>query len=359
MARKLKLAIVAFELPSTKERTGGVSHFNHRLCNMLVEKGHEVTVYSVREAVPDAQYEVKLVPGAIGTGRFHRYYKAPWTSKCIDFAPYDLVVSSGDDWAMKRGSVPWIRIMHGSARRELQFNKRMLRKLNLSFLYVLEVLSTLRSDITLFNSNDTRRLYPNRQLDRIEHLPVDTRVFYPGPKNQQPTLMFVGALDSRKRGGWLKELFTQQIKPAVPDAKLIMVCNAGEPADGIEYIDMPSQLELAELYRSSHVFCMPSTYEGFGIPYLEAMASGTLVVTTPNPGAIEVLGNGKYGRLVNDVELGQALIKALTNLGNHGNETEPALEWAKSHDWSEMIENYIRYREVVKPDQLLSNGGKA
>jgi glycosyltransferase involved in cell wall biosynthesis len=39
--------------------------------------------------------------------------------------------------------------------------------------------------------------------------------------------------------------------------------------------------ELARLYRGAEVFAYPSRFEGFGIPVLEAMASGVPVVTTP------------------------------------------------------------------------------
>ena len=42
-----------------------------------------------------------------------------------------------------------------------------------------------------------------------------------------------------------------------------------------------SDAELVDLYRSSWLFCLPSSYEGFGIPYAEAMANGCPVVATP------------------------------------------------------------------------------
>lgn len=344
--RSLKLAVVAFELPALTERTGGVSHFNHRLCNMLTERGHDVTALTVREPLPDARYRVVQVPGASAAkGRLHRYYQAPWRARAIDFSAFDLVLSSGDDWAMKHAGTPWFRIMHGSARRELKFNKRWLRKVNLAALYGLELVAAARSDATLFNSADSRKLYFHRKKDRIVHLPVDTRVFYPGEKAERPTLLFVGALDSRKRGRWLLNLFVSRIKPALPDAQLWMVCDPGQPAEGVEYVQMPSQEQLASLYRQSHVFCMPSTYEGFGIPYLEAMASGTHVVTTSNPGAEEVLEGGRYGRIVKDEELADALIQALKSGAAQSGEldrwTIPALEWAKRHDWEHLLDEFV------------------
>lgn len=49
--------------------------------------------------------------------------------------------------------------------------------------------------------------------------------------------------------------------------------------------------ELAELYRKSDVFLFPSLHEGFGIPIIEAMASGTPVVTSDRDSLPEVTGN--------------------------------------------------------------------
>ena len=51
------------------------------------------------------------------------------------------------------------------------------------------------------------------------------------------------------------------------------------------------QEELARLYRGAACLVMPSRYEGFGLPVLEAMASGTPVVAVPEPALQEVAGD--------------------------------------------------------------------
>ena len=51
-----------------------------------------------------------------------------------------------------------------------------------------------------------------------------------------------------------------------------------------------SDEELAELYRGARALVFPSLYEGFGLPVLEAMASGTPVVTSRGGATEEVAG---------------------------------------------------------------------
>ena len=68
---------------------------------------------------------------------------------------------------------------------------------------------------------------------------------------------------------------------------------------------------LADAYRRAWVFCLPSDYEGFGIPYAEALASGTPVVATPNVGARYVLDDGRAGVIVGLPDLGRTLVELL------------------------------------------------
>jgi len=92
-----------------------------------------------------------------------------------------------------------------------------------------------------------------------------------------------------------------------------MVSDRCEPSPSVRWLGFPSDEELAGLYRRAWVFCLPSTYEGFGIPYIEAMANGTPVVATPNPGSRMVLAEGRHGLVVGEDELASTLVRLLTD----------------------------------------------
>jgi glycosyltransferase involved in cell wall biosynthesis len=130
-------------------------------------------------------------------------------------------------------------------------------------------------------------------------------------KSAQPSVLFVGTWEGRKRGRWLTEQFAL-IQNRVPEAELWLVSDKAVNGRHINYIKYPTDEELRNLYASAWVFCLPSTYEGFGMPYVEAMVQGTPVVTTPNPGANFILQSGG-GLVVPDEKLVHTIVTLFTN----------------------------------------------
>jgi glycosyltransferase involved in cell wall biosynthesis len=59
-----------------------------------------------------------------------------------------------------------------------------------------------------------------------------------------------------------------------------------------------SDAELAEDLRSSHLLVVPSSYEGFGIAYLEGMGFGLPAIASACGGAGEIITHGQDGYLV-------------------------------------------------------------
>lgn len=77
-----------------------------------------------------------------------------------------------------------------------------------------------------------------------------------------------------------------QLKPLVTDAeKLVRELNL---TGHVKLLDFVPQEDLPALYKNALVFAYPSLYEGFGLPILEAMNSGTPVITSKKSSLPEI-----------------------------------------------------------------------
>lgn len=75
---------------------------------------------------------------------------------------------------------------------------------------------------------------------------------------------------------------------------------AGGPSRGrgVSFLGSISDDELGRVLRSHHVLAVPSTYEGFGIVYVEGMSQGLPALATTAGGASEIITEGENGFLV-------------------------------------------------------------
>jgi phosphatidylinositol alpha-1,6-mannosyltransferase len=79
----------------------------------------------------------------------------------------------------------------------------------------------------------------------------------------------------------------------------------------VRFMGAVSQEVLVETYQMADLFVMPSTGEGFGIAFLEAMASGTPALGLAVAGARDALCDGELGIAVAEPELAAAISRAL------------------------------------------------
>jgi len=86
-------------------------------------------------------------------------------------------------------------------------------------------------------------------------------------------------------------------------------------ADRVRFMGEVGQESVVEVCRMADLFVMPSTGEGFGIAFLEAMASGTPALGLAVAGARDVLADGELGMAVSEAEFPSALARALE--GSH------------------------------------------
>jgi glycosyltransferase involved in cell wall biosynthesis len=83
--------------------------------------------------------------------------------------------------------------------------------------------------------------------------------------------------------------------------------------DRVEVVPTFNRDDLPELLRNHHIKLLPTTFEGFSVSLLEAMACGLAPVTTTTPGPMEVVHDGVNGLLVPPRD-SEALAAALERL---------------------------------------------
>jgi glycosyltransferase involved in cell wall biosynthesis len=119
-----------------------------------------------------------------------------------------------------------------------------------------------------------------------------------------PYLLYVGNLKPHKNVGTLLRAFAQLRKRRLPPYSLVIL---GDDArwkssvvaemvrlgirDSVTIVSYVPQSLLPKIYAAADLLVMPSTVEGFGLPVLEAMASGTPVIASNAASLPEVAGD--------------------------------------------------------------------
>jgi glycosyltransferase involved in cell wall biosynthesis len=106
---------------------------------------------------------------------------------------------------------------------------------------------------------------------------------------------------------------------------------------------------LAKLYRCSAALVYPSLYEGFGIPPLEAMSCGTVVITAAVSSLPEVVGDAAISIDPRSVDsIASAMLK-VRDLGNSEREELIAKGMARSarFNWNETVRRTIEVYRIV------------
>ena len=101
---------------------------------------------------------------------------------------------------------------------------------------------------------------------------------------------------------------------------------------------------LAALYRLAAAFVFPSLYEGFGLPPLEAMASGTPVIASNVSSLPEVVGNAAL--MIDPYEpaaIADAMRRVLTDPELRADLRTRGLQRAREFSWERSI---ARVREI-------------
>lgn len=175
-----------------------------------------------------------------------------------------------------------------------------------------------------------------------------------------PVVLSVGTPEPRKNLTGTLAVF-DAVRQEAPEATLLLVGGDGwrtedldshiDRADG--HIVRTGRLEFAELvrtYASADCFLFPSLREGFGLPPLEAMASGLPVVCSNRPSLPEVVGDAARTADPDDhAALARAVIDVLAHSGTAAAMREGGLERSRSFTWERTVKMSIAsYRRCLE-----------
>jgi glycosyltransferase involved in cell wall biosynthesis len=168
--------------------------------------------------------------------------------------------------------------------------------------------------------------------------------FSPGAAGSDGYLLFVGAIQARKDPLAAVDAAREVGLPLVvagPEKEPALARQLRERGAQMRgYVEKP---ELADLYRGAAALVLPSRYEGFGLPVLEAMACGTPVVAADDAAMREVGGDAAV--YASPGALADAIRRALSERDQL---VRAGLERVRAFSWEETARRAVAaYREVL------------
>ncbi len=172
----------------------------------------------------------------------------------------------------------------------------------------------------------------------------------------EPYILCVAHTYPHKNVHLLIDAFNE-IKQVIPH-NLVIVGKArlGEPAvvSAVDRLDEKNRLfrlkggvafdMLKFLYQQADLFVLPSSYEGFGLPVLEAMMAGTEVVCSRNASIPEVGGAcASYVQNLTASDIAHTIVEVVNNNEEKRNkQKKDARKWAETFTWERAAEATVR-----------------
>ena len=236
--------------------------------------------------------------------------------------------------------------------------------------------ATVVCTVSEYSRRDMAKFY-HLSPDRMEVVPegVDTRLFRPIRDTQRlatwrrrvlgddvPFILYVGKPTKRRNLPNLIRAFASLKRQHGIPHKLLLV---GTALPGTSFSALVEQLdlsrdvvtiahashdEIALAYNASSMLVYPSSYEGFGMPVLEAMACGTPVIALDNTAFPEFAGG--VAMLLPDAEvatLAGGMLQVTTDEQLRGRMAVDGPQRAAAYDWRIVTRRYVDLLRSIAP----------
>jgi glycosyltransferase involved in cell wall biosynthesis len=179
-------------------------------------------------------------------------------------------------------------------------------------------------------------------------------------------ILFVGTLGPRKNVPFLLRAFAELKTRGVLRQSLVLAGQRGSAAPEIDRMIQELGLsadvlvtgyveawQLPWIYKLADLFVLPTLYEGFGMPLLEAMLYGVPVIATDTSSIREVVGDAGLLVGVNDTDaLARAMLSALTDEHLRQNVIAKGRIQAQKFTWQQNArDTLLLYEELHKRSQ--------
>ncbi len=201
----------------------------------------------------------------------------------------------------------------------------------------------------------------------VDDLFLETPPVKPVELEFKDYILYVGSLEPRKNIGTLLEAY-EMLRRDNPQLKTKLILIGGESPlfaevrlkvkqykEDIHFKGFVNDHVLRDFYRNASLFVYPSLYEGFGLPPLEAMASGVPVVTTMTSSIPEVVGDAALMVSPYDVkQLAETMNMVLRDPEVRARLITKGREQVRKFNWTRVARNTLAvYYEVynTKPGE--------
>lgn len=305
---------VAVNATIVGDRPTGLGFYALGLISALDALGERLTVYTSAPALvhaPNARVHtapVGVQPERGALGHLRRlWWMQTALRRQLRVDPPKVLLNLRSE-GLLGPSIPQVTVVHDVL--PLRYPREYPRQQYYFRHYVPRVLAASEAVIAISESTrrDVLAFYrlPERKL-RVVFAGYDERRFSPAPHTQpdgvRPYALYVGNVMPHKNLTRLVEAFAALSSRR--DVRLVIV-GSGRPrhvgalgaaierlgvSASVDWHPYASGDELVQLYRGARMLVMPSLYEGFGLPVLEAMACGVPVVTSNVSSLPEVVGD--------------------------------------------------------------------